>query len=199
MDYLNWQRMLAASLNIHILEQKRYLLRPDALPRESWHPIGRGGFGEVFKAKLNGVTPVAVKRVNITNVMSPGEADEKLHVDFINEALISCTVQGPCLLHFYGIFWDVPEDEAETDVLNYYMVSELCEGGDLRSLLYIVDERGQLFESRDRLQGPVLCQLLKELFSGLVYMHQNNVVHRDLKPDNIVLIRHVLHHLAPYV
>jgi tRNA A-37 threonylcarbamoyl transferase component Bud32 len=28
-------------------------------------------------------------------------------------------------------------------------------------------------------------------------MHQNNVVHRDLKPDNIVLIRHVLHHLAP--
>lgn len=36
-------------------------------------------------------------------------------------------------------------------VLDYYMVSELCEGGDLRSLLYSVDERGNMHESLDRL------------------------------------------------
>ena len=109
-------------------------------------------------------------------------------MDFINEALISCTVQGPCLLHFYGIFWDPPR-EAGDEVMDYYMISELCEGGDLRRLLYKVDANGAMSESHPRLSNPVLNQLIKELFSGLVYMHQNNVVHRDLKPDNIVLIR----------
>eukprot|EP00039_Didymoeca_costata_P012071 m.172598 g.172598 ORF g.172598 m.172598 type:complete len:1267 (-) comp15375_c1_seq4:3904-7704(-) len=187
-DYLNWQRMLAASLNIHLLEQKRYLLKRDALPRESWQRLGSGAFGQVYKAMLNSVTPVAIKQVCIADLMTPEEPDEKLHVDFINEALISCTIQGPCLLHFYGIFWDPPKDKDST-VLDYYMVSELCEGGDLRSLLYSVDERGNMHESLDRLSEKVLSQLLRELFSGLVYMHQNNVVHRDLKPDNIVLIR----------
>ena len=129
-----------------------YLLRPEALPMDSWDPLGRGGFGEVFKARLNDVTPVAVKRVCISEAMSPEEPDEKLHVDFINEALISCTVQGPCLLHFYGIFWTIPKPN--NPVLEYYMVSELCEGGDLRSLLYVVDERGAIHESKERLVRP---------------------------------------------
>lgn len=198
MDYLNWQRMLAASLAIHLLEQKQYLLNPRSLPIDSWEALGKGSFGQVFKAKLNGITPVAVKRVSVEDMMTPGYADEKLHVDFINEALISCTVQGPCLLHFYGIFWDIPETP-DSQTLDYYMVSELCEGGDVRKLLYTVDELGNILSPRPRLAEQTVMHLLGELFSGLAYMHQRNVVHRDIKPDNIVLVRPIgqlgqLHH-----
>lgn len=39
------------------------------------------------------------------------------------------------------------------------------------------------------LSSTILVHLLGELFSGLAYMHQRNVVHRDIKPDNIVLLR----------
>eukprot|EP00040_Diaphanoeca_grandis_P018907 m.99524 g.99524 ORF g.99524 m.99524 type:complete len:1279 (+) comp27166_c2_seq1:329-4165(+) len=190
MDYLNWQRMLAASMNIHLLEQKQYLLNADALPQDAWEPLGKGSFGQVFKAKMNGITPVAVKHVSISDVMAPGYPDEKLHVDFINEALISCTIQGPCLLHFYGIFWDQPDaNSIDSHVLEYYMVSELCEGGDLRRLLYDVDDLGNMYDAKPRLPDATMAQILRELFSGLTYMHQRNVVHRDIKPDNIVLVR----------
>lgn len=122
--------------------------------------------GQVFRAKLNGITPVAIKHINIDDVMSPGYADERLHVDFINEALISCSIQGPCLLHFYGLFWMKPpstskpaggshpvvatEDDGDDTVLDYYMVSELCEGGDLRGQLYHVDDIGMIHDPKPR-------------------------------------------------
>ena len=48
------------------------------------------------------------------------------------------------------------------------MVSELCEGGDLRRLLYSVDERGAMGEQRERLENSIFNQLVMELFSGLV-------------------------------
>lgn len=122
-DYINWQRMLAASLNVHVLEQKQFLLKPERVGGK-WERLGSGSFGHVFKAKLNGITPVAVKEVLISDAMDVQMIDEKLHVDFINEALILCSLQGPCLLDFYGLFWDANDDNAMT----YYMVTELCEG-----------------------------------------------------------------------
>mmetsp|Transcript_3916 Transcript_3916/g.12234 ORF Transcript_3916/g.12234 Transcript_3916/m.12234 type:complete len:1292 (+) Transcript_3916:105-3980(+) len=182
-DYINWQRMLAASLNVHVLEQKQYLLKPTHLPGK-WERLGSGSFGHVFKAKLNGITPVAVKEVIISDAMDANTIDEKLHVDFINEALISCSLQGPSLLHFYGLIWDASDPYA----MKYYMVNELCEGGDLRRLLYSVADNGAV-EAHPRFPTPIFTRLLSELFSGLAYMHQSSVVHRDIKPENIVLLR----------
>eukprot|EP00038_Savillea_parva_P016988 m.18755 g.18755 ORF g.18755 m.18755 type:complete len:1300 (-) comp3624_c0_seq2:178-4077(-) len=182
-DYINWQRMLAASLNVHVLEQKQYLLKPESLSG-NWERLGSGSFGHVFKVKMNGITTVAVKEVLICHAMDSNEIDEKLHVDFINEALISCSLQGPCLINFYGLFWETTDDT----VMKYYMVTELCEGGDLRSILYDMQDNGAV-EPYPRLPIKTFTRLLSELFSGLAYMHQSSVVHRDIKPDNVMLVR----------
>jgi hypothetical protein len=44
-------------------------------------------------------------------------------------------MQGPGALQYYGLFWDEAEDRHE-EVLNYYIVSELC-AGTLRDALYV--------------------------------------------------------------
>ena len=60
-----------------------------------------------------------------------------------------------------------------SQTLDYYMVSELCEGGDVRKLLYTVDELGNILSPRPRLAEQTVMHLLGELFSGLAYMYGN--------------------------
>jgi len=58
-----------------------------------------------------------------------------------------------------------------------YIFQEFCEGGTLAALL----ENGKVEEE-------LICQMYAhQLLEGLNYLHSNNVVHRDIKPDNILL------------
>lgn len=169
--------------------------------------------------------------------------NQDLHVKLLKEAIISCTTQSPSLLRFYGIFWDTPRSNAP--VVDYYMVSELCVGGNLRELLYdnpptkegpaadpqaatdpvtawanavppteppttdgagaadtdtdtdgdgdgaagAQAAQGPAWAARARLSDRVFRQLLMEILSGVEYLHENNVVHGDLRPEHILLLR----------
>ena len=125
------------------------------------------------------------------------------------------TSKGPSLLQFYGIFWESVSGAAH----DYYMVTELCVGGDLRSALYESTEspksssifRSSANEAADaevlsarhrpaaapvalaartpkpRLSNAKIQQILMEILAGVAYMHDNNVVHRDLRPEHILL------------
>jgi hypothetical protein len=64
-----------------------------------------GAFGEVYSAKLKGVTPVAVRHVSIASATDSDRADENKHVDFLKEVCLSMKMQGPGALQYYGIFW----------------------------------------------------------------------------------------------
>jgi serine/threonine protein kinase len=61
---------------------------------------------------------------------------------------------------------------------NYYLFFEFCNGGDLERLLDVFD--GKLNEKWIR---PVIRQIAV----GLTYLYENNVIHRDLKLENILL------------
>ena len=63
------------------------------------------------------------------------------------------------------------------DNTNFYIVSELCKGGELFDM---ISEKGCFSEQE---AGPIMKQLL----SAITYCHQNHIVHRDLKPENILL------------
>jgi serine/threonine protein kinase len=58
-----------------------------------------------------------------------------------------------------------------------YVVSELCEGGDL----------GELLHERGRLPGKEALPVLREFALGLEAIHKAHVLHRDIKPGNAVL------------
>jgi serine/threonine protein kinase len=67
--------------------------------------------------------------------------------------------------------------EVYEDSKNIYLVTELCEGGELFDEIIA---RGR-FEEKDA------ANILQQLLSAIAYCHSKNVCHRDLKPENILI------------
>jgi calcium-dependent protein kinase len=63
------------------------------------------------------------------------------------------------------------------DEKRYYIVQEICKGGELFDEVL---NRGK-FNEKDA------ALLTKQILSCINYCHVNNIVHRDLKPENILL------------
>jgi calcium-dependent protein kinase len=63
------------------------------------------------------------------------------------------------------------------DKKNFYIITELCEGGELFDQIV---EKGSFTENE-------AAWVMKQLLSAINYIHTNNIVHRDLKPENILL------------
>ena len=60
------------------------------------------------------------------------------------------------------------------------MVTEYCQGGNLLEAL-----QKQKIKSEKE-----VAMLMKQIVSAITYMHQMNIAHRDLKLDNIVLVKY---------
>ena len=58
-----------------------------------------------------------------------------------------------------------------------FFVAEYCPHGDLMDVVMKVG----------RLPQPITRSLFKELLDGVAFIHDNNIVHRDIKPDNLLL------------
>ena len=59
-------------------------------------------------------------------------------------------------------------------------IMEYCEGGEL---LDLIKKRGRLYESEAR-------EIFKQLAAGIDACHKENLIHRDLKLENILLLHH---------
>jgi serine/threonine protein kinase len=64
------------------------------------------------------------------------------------------------------------------DALNYYIVSEIVEGGELFKRLTIL-------ESFNENQA---ANIVWQVMLGLNYLHLQSITHRDMKPENILLV-----------
>ena len=130
-----------------------------AIEREA----GRGGMAVVFKAEdLRHHRQVAIK------VLHP-ELTATLGAErFLNEIEIIAGLQHPHILPLY--------ESGEADGLLYY-VMPFAEGESLRQRL---DREGQLAVDES-------VRITVEVADGLDYAHRKGVVHRDIKPGNILL------------
>ncbi|KAL6847148.1 hypothetical protein ACP4OV_023001 [Aristida adscensionis] len=129
-------------------------------------PISRGAFGRVFLAK---------KRVTgdlfAIKVLKKADMIRKNAVESIlAERDILISARNPFVVRFFYSF---------TCRENLYLVMEYINGGDLYSLLRNL---GCLDEDMAR-------TYIAELVLALEYLHSLNVIHRDLKPDNLLISR----------
>jgi calcium-dependent protein kinase len=60
----------------------------------------------------------------------------------------------------------------------YYLVTEMCEGGELFEKIRTLKH----FTEKDA------SQVMKSILSAVVYMHKQGIVHRDLKPENMIYV-----------
>ena len=122
--------------------------------------LGSGAFGTVRKA----VHKATKQERAIKILKKSGQDEEKLFL----EVNILSKLSHPNIMHIYEFY----DDQA-----NFYIVSELCKGGELFDM---ISAKGCFSEAE-------ACPIMLQLMSAICYCHQNHVVHRDLKPENILL------------
>ncbi|KAI8461431.1 STE protein kinase [Phakopsora pachyrhizi] len=129
--------------------------------------VGGGAFGSVYLAvNLDTGDVMAVKEIRLQDISTAPKLVDQIR----DEMNIMSRLRHPNIVEYFGI--EVHRDKV-------YIFQEFCEGGTLAALL----ENGKVEEE-------VICQMYAhQLLEGLHYLHSNNVVHRDIKPDNILLDR----------
>jgi serine/threonine protein kinase len=130
--------------------------------------IGRGAMGVIHEAldRVQG-EKVAIKELSPIVELPPNEY-QQLVVRFAREATEAAKLKHPSIITVYGYI---------TDGNRHWMVMELLKGYTIQK---IVDKRQIM--PYDRLI-PIALQICR----GLDYAHQQGIIHRDIKPDNIFL------------
>ena len=164
-EELNELELSLSTAQQTISEQRRQEVCDWVIPRGETQMtnkcLGRGGWGSVNEGTYCGCT-VAVKQIHEL-ILSPH--NRRL---FEREMKIASRCRHPCLLQFIG---------ATNDEGSPLFVTELMETS-LRALL----EQRQLSEIE-------ICVISLDVSRALYYLHQKNIVHRDVSSANVLLWR----------
>jgi eukaryotic-like serine/threonine-protein kinase len=134
-------------------------------PYEIQSPLGAGGMGEVYKARDTRLDRTVAIKILPSHLSENSEAKQR----FDREARTISSLNHPNICTLY----DVGQQDGV-----HYLVMEYLEGETLASRLH----RGPLPVDQVLKHGIEICE-------GLEKAHRSGVVHRDLKPGNIMLTK----------
>ncbi|HVH08261.1 MAG TPA: serine/threonine-protein kinase, partial [Gemmatimonadales bacterium] len=134
--------------------------------------LGEGGFAAVFRVRdKQGKRDVAVKVLDLGQTPAPALAER-----FVREARTSARLEHPHIVPIYKV------GGYQNEIL--YIVMRCVDGPSVR----------QLLEKERRLSVVDAARIARQVAEALAYAHAHGIVHRDIKPDNVLLDRsgHVL-------
>ena len=127
--------------------------------------LGVGGMGEVWVARnltLHAETAIKVLRRDLAE---SGEIHERL----LDEARAAAQLEHPSIVRVYDFGRAEPGDP--------FIVMEVLRGSSL----------GHMLDAQGALCPTYVGQILLPILSALAFAHDKKIVHRDIKPDNIIL------------
>ncbi len=126
--------------------------------------IGEGGMANVYLAN----DTILDRKVAVKVLRGDLAGDEKFVRRFQREALSASSLSHPNIVEIY----DVGEDDG-----NFYIVMEYIEGKTLK----------QLIKKRGVLSLPETIDIMLQLLDALATAHDSYIIHRDIKPQNIMI------------
>ena len=155
---------------LHSLEMKIPVIHETLVTQKFGNPdkyyrkikdLGSGSYGLVYKAKN-----LATDNIVAIKVIEKVQENMIDDLEIKNEVNILKTLSHPNIVKIYE-FFDMP--------LNYYIVTEYCKKGELFSYI------------KNKYNENQLSVLFYQVFSGLAYLHEKKILHRDLKLENLMV------------
>eukprot|EP00965_Chrysotila_dentata_P239282 6203006-Pleurochrysis_carterae.AAC.2 len=125
--------------------------------------LGQGSFATVYRGQHRGT-----KRIVAVKAIVRGRLNQKLTENLEAEISILQTLQHTNVVRLHDV---------QTTERHVYLVMEFCPGGDL----------SRFIRSRGAQSEPMARGFLLQLAEGLRYLRSHNLIHRDLKPQNLLL------------
>jgi calcium-dependent protein kinase len=146
--------------------------------------LGEGCFGKVYLGSVStGSQKCAIKHVSKANpLLAATSLDEQAKLNDIHVRKLRQEVEILTMISHPNITQLMDSYE---DFRNFYMVLELCSGGKLKEFLRNSKMCPSFLESD-------ASYIIEATLNALQYLHGRDLIHRDVKPDNIFL-----HKLSP--
>ncbi|CAH8361210.1 unnamed protein product [Eruca vesicaria subsp. sativa] len=130
--------------------------------------LGRGAYGSVYLGTSRSKTHPTGERAIKTAKLSHAST-------LMDEGRILVRLQSPFIVHCFG---DEIAREEDNNCMQYNLILEYCSGRTIADL--IEDNHGELLECEAKV-------FTRDVLSGLTYIHDRNIIHCDIKPDNLLL------------
>ena len=125
--------------------------------------LGKGAMGEVFLGK----DPALGREVAIKTILGSSAFGEEAQARFEREAKAMAVLNHPNIV----MVFEFGQDEGI-----HYLAMEYLEGDDLETLI-----------RKRNLPKAALLELLAQVCDGLFYAHEHGIIHRDVKPGNVLV------------